>query len=181
MQNYQLGLQQLSRHATVFTRTWACTSSWVLTDKTLIARTVEPACRAGLRYVCTSGYAACCAQQGTVFSAYGSAGFSAYTVQASLLIAVQVSLLIAVQVSLLIAVQASLLIAVQVSLLIAAFGNLTSPGQEVPRQDSGGQASTLLVKFPSDALLAVAPSSHNKAAVHNNTVKHKYQPGCCGS
>ena len=39
-----------------------------------------------------------------------------------------------------------------------------SPGHEVPRQATGGQASTLLVKSPSDALVAVAPSSHNRAA-----------------
>jgi len=39
------------------------------------------------------------------------------------------------------------------------------PGQAVPKQAVGGQASTTLVRFPSDALMAVAPSSHRTAAV----------------
>lgn len=38
------------------------------------------------------------------------------------------------------------------------------PGQAVPKQAVGGQASTTLVRFPSDALMAVAPSSHRTAA-----------------
>ena len=38
------------------------------------------------------------------------------------------------------------------------------PGQLVGRQEAGGQARMALVRFPSDALIAVAPSSHCKAA-----------------
>ncbi len=38
------------------------------------------------------------------------------------------------------------------------------PGQAVPKQAVGGQASTTLVRFPSDALIAVAPSSHRTPA-----------------
>ena len=34
------------------------------------------------------------------------------------------------------------------------------PGQLVLRHEVGGQARMVLVKLPSDALLAVAPSSH---------------------
>ena len=34
------------------------------------------------------------------------------------------------------------------------------PGQFVPRHEAGGQARMELVRFPSAALLAVAPSSH---------------------
>lgn len=41
------------------------------------------------------------------------------------------------------------------------------------RQEAGGQASMALVKFPSDALLAVAPSSHCKAAQQAN-VSQRY-------
>ena len=44
-----------------------------------------------------------------------------------------------------------------------------SPGHAIPRQAVGGHASTMLVKSPSDALIAVAPSSHGTAALHAKT------------
>lgn len=43
------------------------------------------------------------------------------------------------------------------------------PGQAVPKQAVGGQASTLLLKSPSEALTALAPSSQGAAA---------FQPHC---
>ena len=42
------------------------------------------------------------------------------------------------------------------------------PGQPMPKQATGGQASTILVRFPSDALVAVAPSSQSRAAQHQD-------------
>jgi len=44
-----------------------------------------------------------------------------------------------------------------------------SPGQAVPRQAAGGHASTTLVRLPSDALTAVAPSSHGRPAFEEHT------------
>lgn len=44
----------------------------------------------------------------------------------------------------------------------------TSPGQAYPRQATGGQASIALVRSPSDALMAVAPSSHGKSTLHKH-------------
>ena len=38
------------------------------------------------------------------------------------------------------------------------------PGQLLPRQEAGGQAKMALVKSPSDALTAVAPSSQAEPA-----------------
>ncbi len=52
----------------------------------------------------------------------------------------------------------------------------SSPGQDRPRQDAGGQASILLVRFPSDALIAVAPSSHSKAASGH---RKSHEAGLC--
>lgn len=42
------------------------------------------------------------------------------------------------------------------------------PGQPMPKQATGGQANTILVRFPSDALVAVAPSSQSRAALHQD-------------
>eukprot|EP00959_Pyramimonas_sp_CCMP1952_P462051 9482609-Pyramimonas_sp.AAC.2 len=39
------------------------------------------------------------------------------------------------------------------------------PGHPIARQEAGGQASTLLVRFPSSASAAAAPSSHRKLSV----------------
>ena len=38
----------------------------------------------------------------------------------------------------------------------------------MPKQATGGQASITLVRRPSDALVAVAPSSQSRAAVHQD-------------
>ncbi len=51
-----------------------------------------------------------------------------------------------------------------------------SPEQAVPRQAVGGQASTTLVRLPSEALVALAPSSHSRAALHGN--KRSAVPAC---
>ncbi len=54
--------------------------------------------------------------------------------------------------------------------LHATWGGVSrSPGQAVPRQAAGGHASTTLVRLPSDALTAVAPSSHGNPAFEEHT------------
>lgn len=56
------------------------------------------------------------------------------------------------------------------------------PGQLVPRQEVGGQARMALVRLPSDALLAVAPSSHCNAAWQTQQLagigQHKVKSHC---
>ena len=53
----------------------------------------------------------------------------------------------------------------------------TVPGQPRPKQATGGQASTILVRFPSDALVAVAPSSQSRAAAHQDCDVFATLPG----
>jgi len=54
--------------------------------------------------------------------------------------------------------------------LHAILGDVSrSPGQAVPRQAAGGHASTTLVRLPSDALTAVAPSSHGSPVFEEHT------------
>ena len=51
---------------------------------------------------------------------------------------------------------------------VTMLSGFSPPGQAVPRQALGGQASTLLVKSPSEALAAVAPSSQGAAALQTH-------------
>lgn len=54
-------------------------------------------------------------------------------------------------------------------------GAALAPGQAVDRHAVGGQAKILLVRLPSEALIAVAPSSHSWPTTNKHVSLHDFQ------